>query len=50
MQYCPTCQQPVEDKKLVFLESLPEDYDACQLQALSESVGRLPILTEHDED
>ena len=50
MQYCPTCQQLIENKAPMFLESLPEDYDSCQLQALSESIRPLPIVTEHDED
>lgn len=50
MERCPTCQQPIEKTVYSFLESLPEDYDSCQLQALSESIRPLPIMTEHDED
>lgn len=50
MEHCPTCQQPIEKTVYSFLESLPEDYDSCQLKALSESSRPLPILTEQDEE
>lgn len=50
MEFCPTCQQILPAQRQHFVESLPEDYDGCQLRALGESTRTLPVMTEQDEE
>lgn len=57
-EYCPTCRQLMPRHRLMrseaprqpVLESLPMDYDSCQLIRLSESERTIPIQTEESED
>jgi len=55
---CPTCHQLMPVHRLVssdfkrepVMESLPIDYDSCQLGRLSESTRTIPVITEHKEE
>ena len=56
--YCPTCHQLISKYRLIrsdykhvpVMESLPDDYDACQLSRLSESARTTPVITKDEQE